>query len=98
MDYQVILSPKAVEDLETIIRYIAQDNPEAARKIGHQLLEKTKELSQFPFKGQKVSEFDEPNIRQLILKPYRIIYRVEEDKKRVSIARFWHASRFSPEL
>ncbi|MBN3946003.1 MAG: type II toxin-antitoxin system RelE/ParE family toxin [Nostoc sp. NMS7] len=33
-----------------------------------------------------------------ILKPYRIIYRVEEDKKQVSIARFWHASRFSPEL
>ncbi|MEH2434351.1 MAG: type II toxin-antitoxin system RelE/ParE family toxin [Nostoc sp.] len=37
-------------------------------------------------------------LRQLILKPYRIIYRVEEDKKQVSIARFWHASRFSPEL
>jgi toxin ParE1/3/4 len=98
MDYQVILSPKAVGDLETIIRYIAQDNPEAARKLGQRLLIKTKELSQFPFKGQKVLEFDEPNIRQLILKPYRIIYRVEEDKKQVSIARFWHASRFSPEL
>ncbi|MBN3892854.1 MAG: type II toxin-antitoxin system RelE/ParE family toxin [Nostoc sp. JL31] len=98
MDYQVILSPKAVGDLETLIRYIAQDNPEAARKLGKRLLVKTKELSQFPFKGQKVSEFDEPNIRQLILKPYRIIYRVEEDKKQVSIARFWHASRFSPEL
>jgi toxin ParE1/3/4 len=98
MDYQVILSPKAVGDLETIIRYIAQDNPEAARKLGQRLLIKTKELSQFPFKGQKVLEFDQPNIRQLILKPYRIIYRVEEDKKQVSIARFWHASRFSPEL
>ncbi len=98
MDYQVILSPKALGDLETIIRYIAQDNSEAARKIGQRLLEKTKELSQFPSKGQKVSEFDEPNIRQLIIKPYRIIYRVEEDKKQVSIARFWHASRFSPEL
>ncbi|MHC5776469.1 type II toxin-antitoxin system RelE/ParE family toxin [Nostoc sp.] len=98
MDYQVILSPRAVEDLETIIWYIAQDNPEAARKIGQGLLEKTKELSQFPFKGQKVSELDEANIRQLILKPYRIIYRIEQDKKQVSIARFWHASRFSPEL
>ncbi|WP_442949647.1 type II toxin-antitoxin system RelE/ParE family toxin [Nostoc sp.] len=42
MDYQVILSPKSLGDLETIIRYIAQDNPEAARKIGQRLLEKTK--------------------------------------------------------
>ncbi|NDJ22426.1 type II toxin-antitoxin system mRNA interferase toxin, RelE/StbE family [Nostoc sp. B(2019)] len=98
MDYQVILWPKALGDLETIIRYIAQDNPEAARKIGQRLLEKTKELGQFSFKEQKVSEFDEPDIRQLILKPYDIIYRVEENKKQVSIARFWHASRFSPEL
>ncbi|WP_193194212.1 type II toxin-antitoxin system RelE/ParE family toxin [Nostoc sp. MG11] len=91
-----MLSPKALGDLEIIVRYITQDNPEAVRKIGQHLLEKTKELSQFPFKGQKVSEFDEPDIRQLILKPYRIIYRVEEDKKQVSIARFWHASRFKP--
>lgn len=70
---------------QTIIRYIAQDNPEAARKLGQQLLKKTEELSQFPFKGQKVPEFDEPNIRQLILKPYRIIYRIEEEKKQVRI-------------
>jgi hypothetical protein len=33
MDYQVILSPKAVGDLETIIRYIAQDNPELKHNL-----------------------------------------------------------------
>ncbi|NJM78215.1 MAG: type II toxin-antitoxin system RelE/ParE family toxin, partial [Acaryochloridaceae cyanobacterium RU_4_10] len=27
------------------------------------------------------------------IKPYRIVYRVEEDKKRISIARFWHSSQ-----
>ena len=98
MDHQVILSQKAVRDLEAIVRYIALNNPEAAKKLGQRLLEKTKELSQFPFKGQKVAEFDDPNIRQLILRPYRIVYRVEEDKKQVSIARFWHSSQESLEL
>ncbi|BCL36159.1 type II toxin-antitoxin system RelE/ParE family toxin [Nostoc sp. MS1] len=93
MDYQVILSPKAVGDLETIVRYIALTNPEAARKLGHKLIQKANELSQFPFKNQKVTEFDDANIRQLILKPYRIIYRVEEDKKQISIARFWHSAQ-----
>ena len=95
MDYQVILSLKAVRDLEMIVRYIALNNPDAARRLGERLLEKTKELKQFPFQGQKVPEFDDPNIRQLILRPYRIVYRVEEDKKRVSIARFWHSSQES---
>lgn len=84
MDYTVILSPKAVGDLEAIVRYIALSNPEAARKVGQNLLNKTKELSQFPFRGQIVPEFNSPDIRQVILKPYRIVYRVEEDKKRIS--------------
>jgi plasmid stabilization system protein ParE len=53
MDYQVVLSPKAVGDLEAIVRYIALSNAEAARKLGQQLLEKSRELSQFPFIGQK---------------------------------------------
>ncbi|MBD2491081.1 type II toxin-antitoxin system RelE/ParE family toxin [Aulosira sp. FACHB-615] len=98
MDYQVVLSPKAIGDLEAIVRYIALSNPEAARKLGQQLLEKTKELSQFPLRGQKVPEFNDSHIRQLILKPYRIIYRVEEDKQRISIARFWHSAQESLEL
>ena len=98
MDYQVILSPKAVRDLEAVVRYIAQDSPETARRLGQQLLKKTKELGSFPLKGQAVPEFNDPSIRQLVLRPYRIIYRIEEDKKRVSIARFWHSSQVRLEL
>jgi toxin ParE1/3/4 len=98
MDYQVVLSPKAVRDLETIVRYISLSNPETASLLGQRLLEKTKELGQFPLKGQKVPEFDDSNIRQLILKPYRIVYKVEEEKKRISIARFWHSAQDNLEL
>ncbi|MBD2385261.1 type II toxin-antitoxin system RelE/ParE family toxin [Cylindrospermum sp. FACHB-282] len=98
MDYRIVLAPRAVSDLEDIVRYIALHNPEAARKLGQKLLNKTKELSQFPIKGQKVPEFNDPCIRQLILKPYRIVYRVEDDKKQISVARFWHASQENIEL
>lgn len=81
MDYKVIFSPKAVNDLERIVRYIALSNPETAKRLGEQLVDKAKELGRFPMRGQKVPEFNEDNIRQLILKPYRIIYRVEKEKK-----------------
>lgn len=40
-----------------------------------------------------VPEFNDVNIRQLILRPYRIIYRVEEPICQVSVARFWHTAR-----
>jgi toxin ParE1/3/4 len=98
MDYTVILSPKAVGDLEAIIRYVARSNPDAAQKLGQNLISKTKELGQFPFQGQKVPEFDTPDIRQVILKPYRIVYRVEADRKRISVVRFWHSSQESLKL
>lgn len=98
MDYTVILSPKAVGDLGSIVQYIALSNPEAARKVGQNLLNKTKELAQFPLKGQKVPEFNSLDIRQVILKPYRIVYRIEVDKKRISVARFWHSSQENLEL
>jgi toxin ParE1/3/4 len=98
MDYQVIISPKAIGDLEAIVRYVALSNPEAAVKLGQRLLDKAKELSLFPFKGQKVPEFDNPNIRQVILKPYRIVYRIEEDKRQIGIARFWHSSQENIEI
>lgn len=98
MEYAVIVSPKAIGDLEATVRYISLTNPSAAKKVGQTLLEKTKELSQFPFKGQKVPEFDNFSIRQLVLKPYRIVYRVEQDKKLISIARFWHSSQKNLEL
>jgi toxin ParE1/3/4 len=98
MDYTIILSPKAVGDLEAIVRYISLTNPTAAKSVGKSLLNKTKELSQFPLQGQKVPEFNNPQIRQLVLKPYRIVYRVEEDKKCINIARFWHSSQKKLEI
>lgn len=72
------------------------NNPEAAVKLGQRLLDKAKELSLFPFKGQKVPEFDDPNIRQVILRPF--VYRVEEDKRQIGIARFWHSSQENIEI
>jgi len=98
VDYRVILSPKAVSDLEAIVRYIDRSNSKAAKRVGRSLLDKAKELKQFPLKGKKVPEFDRPDIRQIILSPYRIVYRVDEDKQQVSIARFWHSSRSGLEL
>lgn len=93
MDYHVIFSPKAVSDLEAIVRHVALSNPEAARKLDQRLLEKAENLSSLPLRGQKVPEFDSPDIRQIILSPYRIVYRVEDEKKQISIARFWHSSQ-----
>ena len=98
MDYQIILAPKALQDLESIIAYIAQDNPGAANKFGKKLIEYTRVLHVSPTIGKEVPEFENPDIRQLLLKPYRVIYKIDEANKQIHVSRYWHSSRDNLDL
>jgi plasmid stabilization system protein ParE len=40
----------------------------------------TKILGRFPQAGRKVPEFDDENIRELVVYSYRIIYRLQENE------------------
>ena len=93
MDYKVIIAPRAIADLRDIVLYISPDRPEAARKLGYALIEKTKALAAFPHSGGIVREFADSNIRQLILPPYRIIYRIDNATRVVGVARYWHGAQ-----
>ena len=84
-------SSKAENDLNEIIDYIAQDSLEYALSFYEQVREKVENLIKFPRMGRIVPELDEPNIRELILRNYRIIYRIFE--KEVQIIRLFHGSR-----
>ncbi len=93
MDYQVVLSSRAIEDLRDIVLYIAPDRPAAAQRLGLALIEKTKVLASFPLSGRIVPEFGDQRIRELILAPYRIVYRLNDASKTIGIARYWHGAR-----
>ena len=47
-DYRIAWRPKALEDLRSIVRYIAQDSPTRARAFGKKLREKVQPLAQHP--------------------------------------------------
>jgi toxin ParE1/3/4 len=95
VDYKIIIAPRAISDLRDIVLYISPDRPDAAGKLGYALIEKTKALAAFPRSGGIVREFSDSNIRQLILPPYRIIYRVNDAAGVVGVARYWHGAQSS---
>ncbi|HEC37295.1 MAG TPA: type II toxin-antitoxin system RelE/ParE family toxin [bacterium] len=70
---------------------MAQDSVEYALSFYEQVREKIRNLTQFPKMGRKVPELDDPNIRELILRNYRLIYRILGEK--VQIVRLFHGSR-----
>jgi len=84
-------SQTSENDLNEIIDYIAQDSLEYALSFYEEVREKVENLIQFPNMGRKVPELDDPNIRELILRNYRLIYRIFGEK--VQIVRLIHGSR-----
>lgn len=98
MDYQVILSPTARHDLRRAVRWISVDAPDHALRYGRLLVSRTKVLAQFPELGRVVPEFGNPAIREIIVRSYRIVYRVRHAEGRVEIIRYWHGARGTPEI
>jgi plasmid stabilization system protein ParE len=98
MDYQVSVSPSARADLCDIVRYISFDAPDRALQFGRFLVSRTKKLAQFPELGRVVPEFGDKGIREIVVRSYRVIYRVDHARRTVEVARFWHGARGAPEI
>lgn len=96
MDYEVVLSPSARADLRDIVRYISFDAPDRALQFGLVLISRTRLLAQSPKLGRVVPEFEAPFIREIIVRSYRVVYRVDDSRHLVEVVRFWHAARGTP--
>src|SRR6266851_2394096 len=91
MDYHVVLSPSARADLRDIVRYISLDAPDRALEFGQFLISHTKGLALFPELGRVVPELGNHFIREIIVRSYRIIYRINNSENLIEVVRFWHA-------
>ncbi|MDD4347730.1 MAG: type II toxin-antitoxin system RelE/ParE family toxin [Opitutales bacterium] len=98
MDYEVEFSPESVEDLKSIVSYIAADNPTRADSFGNQLVDRALESRIMPRKGRVVPEFGNTTIRELIEGNYRIVYRIRDTDARIDILRVWHAAQGTPKV
>ena len=98
MGWQVIIAPSAQTDLADIVRYVAQHNSDAAARLGFELITRAESLANFPEIGRIVPEFRQPNLREIICRSYRIIYRLRREDKQIQIVRFWHGARGFPHI
>ena len=62
------------------------------------LITRAENLANFPEIGRVVPEFQQSNLREVICRSYRIIYRLRRDEQRIDIVRFWHAARGFPRI
>ena len=80
MARRIVWSRRAVQDLDTLTAFIAADSPAYAGVVLKNIVNQTKILTRFPHAGRKVPEFDDENIRELVVYSYRVIYRLQPDE------------------
>lgn len=82
---QVVWTDPAVERVEEIAVYIAQDDPDAAARWAIELFDAVERLAQFPESGRAVPEFGLREVREIIFGAYRVFYRVGSAEEVLSI-------------
>ena len=89
-------SPQAVRDVESIRDYIAQDSPRYAQLTIERIVASVERLQAFPQSGRVVPERGDPAIREVIVGPFRVVYRYRSGV--VEIATVFRGSRRLPTI
>ena len=84
----VIWSDRSINRLIAIHDFIAQESPSRASRIMQKILDSAERLRAFPQSGRMVPEYERIEVREIIEHPYRILYRVTND--RIEIVNILH--------
>ena len=88
---ELIWSPQAVRDLEGIREFIALDSSQYADLTVRRVVAAVERLKQFPESVRIVPERKSPDIREVIVGAYRVVYRHKSGL--VEIATVFRGSR-----
>jgi plasmid stabilization system protein ParE len=76
----------------------AENDPTAAQRFVDSEFHAVERLTDFPYSGRIVPELGDPDIREIIRRPCKIVSRINRENHRVEIAREWHAARGIPDI
>ena len=88
-------SRRAQQDLLEIGRYIANDNRTAARRWVERLRQMARQAAEHPNAGRVVPEHSRLELREVLLRSYRIVYRVCDDA--IEVLTVFEGHRLFPE-
>lgn len=82
---------RALSDLEAIADYISRDNLRAAERWVMKLVSAAENSAAAPRAGRRVPEIAREDVREVLLRSYRIVYRVKS--KRIEILTVFEGHR-----
>jgi len=88
---EVIWTDPAWDDVENAADYIAQDSKFYAAAFVQEIKEAGASLANFAERGHVVPEFGEESIRELLVRSYRLVYKISD--KQVLILTLVHGAQ-----
>ena len=89
---KISVSTSAFEDLENIIAYYKEQGvSDIGNNFTKAIIEHIQVLSNHPDLGRVVPEFEQEHIREIIHKPFRVIY--QRNVNSIEIIRVWRSER-----
>jgi toxin ParE1/3/4 len=83
MAREVVWTDPAWEDLEAAAEYIARDSGAYAAAFVEEIKAAATSLSEMAERGQIVPEIGDTSIRELLVRPYRLVYQLNEGQVRI---------------
>jgi plasmid stabilization system protein ParE len=80
MAREVVWAETAFGDLKSIAEYINRDSAHYASAFVQEVIDAARTLSEFAERGRQVPEFDDENFRELLVRSYRLVYRIESGR------------------
>jgi plasmid stabilization system protein ParE len=90
---RIIYKPTFRKQFKQIIKYIAQDKPNASMNFKNKLKEHINLIPDNPYQYEQSKYFDDKNIRNMTFKKYTIIYRVKPIKQEIEILRIFKKNK-----
>ena len=91
----VLWTVQARDDLTAISEYIGRDSAHYAAITVTRLTEAAEQIGQFPESGRIVPELGDSSVREILRRPYRIVYRLVGNDH-VHILTVYHSARIFP--
>lgn len=85
----------AINHLVNIFEYISLNSPAYAKGIVDKITRRSEQIADQPFSGRKVPEYEAEDIREIIEKPYRIIYKIQPNQ--IDVLAVIHSAQLPPD-
>ena len=86
---------RAKQRLNLIHDHIAKDAPLVAPSVVDRLVRRSIQIGEFPHSGREVPEYQRDDVREILERPYRILYRIKPD--RIDVITVMHYRRVLPD-